>query len=67
MQCDYNEYVINSDNCPKTDVILDQRTCKGCSHYKGFFLYHESLRCIRCSFWCDSNKDSNSNEKVSVN
>jgi hypothetical protein len=60
MQNDYNEYMIGSDNCPKTDVILTQDACKGCSHYKGFFLYHEQLRCIRCSYWGDTRKSVNS-------
>ena len=58
MNKDYNEYMIDADNCPENDSVLTQYTCSGCPHYKEFFLY-TGQRCIRCSYYQDIGKEDN--------
>lgn len=53
---EYNLYAIDMDMCGKTDEPIKQGQCSGCEYYKGFELYN-ALRCIKCSYYNNENKD----------
>lgn len=53
---EYDLYAIDMDMCGKTDEPIKQGQCSGCEYYKGFELYN-ALRCIKCSYYNNENKD----------
>lgn len=54
-----NLYVIDKDNCPKTDSeIIMRGLCSGCSYYKGFEMYYDQP-CIKCSYYFEIGDNKN--------
>ena len=45
------------DACPLKDIIIHQDTCSGCEYYKGFELYEKSVRCVKCAYYCSTDKE----------
>ena len=52
-----NSYVINKDDCPDSGAVINNDTCSGCEHYKGFEMYL-GQPCVKCSFYNDIHQES---------